>query len=48
MKPPCAWRCWPPSQTFDEKDVPEQERCLVLRPAQYYLLNQTTKVLNRD
>ena len=36
------------SQTFDEKDVPEQERCLVLRPAQYYLLNQTTKVLNRD
>lgn len=36
------------SQTFDEKDVPEQERCLVLRPAQFYLLNQTSKVLNRD
>ena len=36
------------SQTFDEKDVPEQERCLILRPAQFYLLNQTTKVLNRD
>ena len=31
------------SQTFDEKDVPEQERCLILRPAQFYLLNQTTK-----
>ena len=36
------------SQTFDEKDVPEDTRCLILRPAQYYLLNQTTKVLNRD
>ena len=28
--------------------MPEQERCLILRPAQFYLLNQTTKVLNRD
>lgn len=35
-------------QTFDEKDVPENERYFVLRPAQYYLLAQTTKVINRD
>lgn len=35
-------------QIFDEKDVPENDRYLVLRPAQYYLLAQTTKVLNRD
>lgn len=35
-------------QTFDEKDVPESERYMVVRPAQYYLLAQTTKILNRD
>lgn len=36
------------NQVFDEKDVPENERYVILRPAQYYLMAQTTKVLNRD
>lgn len=36
------------AQTLDEKDVPEDDRYLTVRPAQYYLLAQTTKVLNRD
>ncbi|MFN4278309.1 MAG: phage capsid protein [Ferrovibrio sp.] len=35
-------------QRFDEKDVPENERYAFVRPAQYYLLVQTTKVINRD
>lgn len=36
------------AQALDEKDVPEDGRYLVLKPAQWYLLSQTTKVLNRD
>lgn len=36
------------AQKFDEKDVPENDRYVVLRPAQYYLLAQTTKVMNKD
>lgn len=36
------------SQTFDEKDVPEDDRMLVVKPAQYYLMVQTDKLLNRD
>lgn len=36
------------AQTLDEKDIPEADRNFVLRPAQYYLLAQTTKVLNKD
>lgn len=36
------------NQTFDEKDVPPDERYFYCRPAQYYLLAQTTEVLNRD
>lgn len=36
------------SQTFDEKDVPEMDRAFVVRPAQYYLMAQTTNVINRD
>lgn len=36
------------SQTWDEKDVLEWERNLILRPADYYLLAQDTKVLNSD
>ena len=36
------------AQTWDEKDVLEWERSFIVRPAQYYLLAQTTKVLNRD
>lgn len=36
------------AQIWDEKDVLEWERSFIVRPAQYYLLAQTTKVLNRD
>lgn len=36
------------AQTWDEKDVLEWERSFIVRPAQYYLLAQTTKILNRD
>lgn len=36
------------AQTWDEKDVLEWDRSIVVRPAQYYLLAETTKVLNRD
>lgn len=36
------------AQVWDEKDVLEWERSIVVRPAQYYLLAETTKVINRD
>ena len=36
------------AQVFDEKDVPEQDRYVAVRPAQYYLMVAGTKVLNRD
>jgi hypothetical protein len=36
------------AQRFDENDVPSEDRYLFVKPAQYYLLGQTTKVLNRD
>jgi len=36
------------AQALDEKDVPENDRVAVLRPAQYYLVAQTTNVINRD
>lgn len=36
------------AQAMDEKDVPMDERYAVIRPAQYYLLAQTTNVLNKD
>ena len=36
------------AQKFDEKDVPEDERYVFLKPAQYYKLAQNTKVLNKD
>jgi hypothetical protein len=36
------------AQALDEKDVPEDDRYFALRPAQYYLMAQTTNVLNRD
>lgn len=36
------------AQTFDEKDIPENERVFFLRPAQYYLLAQNTKIMNKD
>lgn len=36
------------AQTFAEKDVPDMERWAFLRPAQYYLLAQSTNVINKD
>jgi len=36
------------AQNFDEKFVPESERYVFVRPAQYYLLSQTTAVINKD
>ena len=36
------------AQTLDEKNIPEGDRFMVVRPAQYYLLVQTDKLLNRD
>lgn len=36
-------------QNFDEKDVPEEEtKYAFVRPAQYYLLAQSTALINRD
>ncbi|MBU4566999.1 MAG: hypothetical protein KKE29_19960 [Proteobacteria bacterium] len=36
------------AQTFDEQDIPATDRHCVLKPAQYSLLAQTTKLLNKD
>jgi len=36
------------AQKLDEKDVPESDRYMYVKPAQYYLMAQTTNVLNRD
>lgn len=36
------------AQKLDEKDIPENDRVAVVRPAQYYLLVQGTTVINRD
>lgn len=37
------------AQTLDEKDVPEDDRYLYLKPAQYYLLiNSGSRAINRD
>lgn len=36
------------AQAMDEKDVPPMDRKAYFKPAQYYLLAQSTKVLNRD
>lgn len=36
------------AQTFDEKDVPDSDRVVIVKPAQYYLLAQTTDLINRD
>lgn len=37
------------AQAFDEKDVPmNDEKAVFVRPAQYYLLAQSTALLNRD
>lgn len=36
------------AQKLDEKDVAENDRYAYVRPAQYYLLSQTTSVINKD
>ena len=36
------------AQIFDEKDITIEDRNIILKPAQYYLLAQNTKVLNKD
>lgn len=36
------------AQALDEKDVPTEGRTAFFKPAQYYLLVQTTDVINRD
>ena len=36
------------AQAMDEKDVPENDRLAIVKPAQYYNLVQTTDVINRD
>ncbi len=36
------------AQAFDEKDVPEDERSFYVLPAQYYLLVETDKMIDRD
>lgn len=39
---------WTAAQTFDEKDIPDSERYGILKPAQFHLLAQTEKIINRD
>jgi len=36
------------AQKLDEKDIPENDRYMFVKPAQYYLMAQTTNILNRD
>lgn len=36
------------AQNFDEKDVPESDRFVAFKPAQYYLLTEADKLLDRD
>ncbi|GGX91169.1 phage capsid protein [Litchfieldella qijiaojingensis] len=36
------------AQIFDEKDVPEDERFLFVRPQEFYAMARSTKILNRD
>lgn len=36
------------AQALDEKDVPDEARSCIVKPAQYYLMAQTTKLLNKD
>lgn len=36
------------AQKLDEKNVPDRDRSALLRPAQYSLLAQTTKLINKD
>lgn len=34
--------------TLDEKEVPEEDRFIVVKPAQYYLLTEVKDLINRD
>ena len=36
------------AQAFDEKDVPDNDRVVLVKPAQYYLLAQETDLINKD
>lgn len=36
------------AQTFDEKDVPEDQRYVAFRPAEYYALAQNLDLINKD
>jgi len=36
------------AQTWDEKDVVDMERTVIVKPAQYYLMAETTKLINKD
>lgn len=36
------------ARVLDEKDVPDEDRVLFVRPAQFYALAKSTKVINRD
>lgn len=36
------------AEILDEKDVPEGDRHVILKPAQYYMLVQDTNLLNKD
>lgn len=36
------------AQVFDEKNVPEMDRYVFVKPAQYYLLTQKTDLINKD
>lgn len=36
------------AQALDEGNVSGEDRCVAVLPAQYYLLGQTTKVINKD
>jgi hypothetical protein len=36
------------AQVFDEKNVPQSDRNVIVKPAQYYLLVQNVKTINRD
>lgn len=36
------------AQVFDEKNIPAPDRNVIVKPAQYYLLVQSTKTINRD
>ena len=36
------------AQTLDEKEVPESDRFIVVKPAQFYMLTKVKDLINRD